>query len=87
MDKGLSLLKADFVEKKTGYPQLWRTPNGLFSERAAAKAEDRLVNTLKWNEVPSDSEHYDPRVEDGSLIDTRERPIAADRMRTNCAVH
>ena len=87
MDSCLCLFKADLVEKKTGYPQLWRTRTNGFSERAPAKAEDSLVNTLKWNKVPSGSENYDPRVEDGSLIDAPESPIAADGMRTNCAVH
>jgi len=58
VDSSESLIKAVSVGKKTGYPQLWRAVLGPESERKAAEANDGLINTLKWNKVPSDAEHH-----------------------------
>lgn len=59
MDRSEPLMKADLVGKKTGYPQLWRTVKGDFSERETPEPNDGLVNTLKWNEVTGHTENDD----------------------------
>jgi hypothetical protein len=59
VDKSLVLLKANLRRKKTGYPQLWSTVFAVELEGKASKAEDGLINSLKWNKVSGDAEHDD----------------------------
>ena len=46
MDSSQLLRGANFMEKKTGYPQLWITEGGGILEGEAPQTEDGLIDSL-----------------------------------------
>ena len=81
------MLKAPFMKKETGYPQLWSTREAIILESQTSQPDDCLVNTLKWDEGAGDSENHDLCVEQGGGINTHDAPISSHRMWTNSGLH
>lgn len=59
MDSREVLITANFIEKKTGYPQLWRTVSGFNLEGKTSQTKDGLIDSLKWNKGSRDAKDDD----------------------------